>query len=83
MSPLVLYLFCVYVIAWYLQFSARVPMLEAIRFEFFLAALLSGIAVFRLVARPSDTGNRCGRSPARWPLFLPAWAFESCSPWHR
>lgn len=40
-SRLVLYLFCGYVIAWYLQIGERWPLLGSLRFEFIYAALLS------------------------------------------
>ena len=45
MNKVVLSLFCGYVIFWYLQMSYRIPVLGSIRFEFFYAALLSGLAI--------------------------------------
>lgn len=58
---LILFLFCIYVLAWFWQVSRRVDWLEAIRFEFVLGTFLAFVSVAMLVVKPPRLG---GSGPA-------------------
>lgn len=47
-NRVILLLFCGYIVIWYLQIGARIPILASIRFEYIYAVLLSVIALFSL-----------------------------------
>lgn len=57
-------LFCIYVLSWFWQVGVRREWLGAIRFEFYLGALLALIAVVLLAAQPRS------RVAAQWPTGL-------------
>ena len=57
-------LFCVYVLAWFWQVGVRREWLGAIRFEFYLGALLALIAVVVLTIQPRS------RISGQWPTGL-------------
>lgn len=44
-NPILLGLFCLYIVTWFLQLSLRIPLLQQIRFEFTLAAVLAVTAI--------------------------------------
>ena len=57
-------LFCIYVLAWFWQVGVRREWLGAIRFEFYLGAVLALIAVVLLAAQPRS------RIAGQWPTGL-------------
>jgi len=54
---------CVYIVTWYLQLGLRIPILGAIRFEFFLGSFLSVFAILKLLQEPTA-------SPLKKPVLL-------------